>query len=732
MPPNEMTREQLKINMAFGPSDEVEGPVFVGDKEIVEDYLIVYLDLTINVIFAINLNSTAKMPIQFGYKELLIKIDRQDIFLFEVDWPQSVLCSLDDLPESKQKKAIERYNVIKPLLDNFDAVLRNDYGQECFKEIIKNSGKSKQYIYDCFNGYLRCGQRVGGLSLPIGKNANHVPKKRVQRVKAGRPNKGIAKGKVLNDNDIKNFEKGKRLYAKRNGPSISKTYQDIVRKHYFAERVLNNHYTKEKTGQRFKVKLLPPEQRPTYDQFYYWLCKQYGGNLPLRDKSRQNAIENKKDNAGRTGDARQNIIAPGQVFEIDETPFPEELVSVFDPTRSTKIGKATLYFIIDVFSKLIVGLFITTENPSYNTVRQAIFNSARDKQKWFDELGVDFDVNYWPQSGIASTYLVDKAEFHNKISEGPICDLPVSIKFTRSGRGDDKPNIEQLFHVYQKYFEGVSPAHQTKSQQDIASQLARKHACLTVNELYRITLVYIFFHNNKRVLKSDAREREMIRDKVLPIPASIWKWGTFNRPGYLLNIPDEELYIKLLHKGAVTVHRKGLYLQDKGLWYNCEWTLESGLQERKLPNQRSLTLACRYNPEMVDIVLIMTNEGLKAATLDYKHSCFEGLSFEQVKHQKDKAYTENQLSLEKELEYRLGVQLFIEKQVDNAKAEKISGPVPSLSKIKDNRRFESLVNRTKDLHNYVSSLENYLPWQQEITPPESIREHKAHSAFDED
>jgi len=718
--------------MAFGPEQQQEKPVYICDHAIEEDYLIVYVDVSINVVFAINLDSVARFPIQLKYEELLAQVDSESIILFDIDWPKEVLMDMDSLPEWRQNKSVERYDAIQPLLDDFDSVLRNGYGQHCFEKAIKLSGRSKQYVYDCFYGFLRMGQRRAGLSFPIGKNTTHIPKKRELRVKAGRPNKGIARGKVLDEYDLNNFMKGKRLFTKRNGPSIQHTYKTIIRKHYYDSRYKQDPIVAEKTGRRFKVTLLPADKRPSYGQFYYWLVKEFGGNIPLRNKSRQNAIENRKDNAGRTGDGRQNIIAPGQVFEIDETPFPEELVSVFDPMRSTKIGKATLYFIIDVFSKLIIGLFITTENPSYNTVRQAIFNGARDKQKWFEELGLNFDAKYWPEFGLGSTYLVDKAEFHNKLSEGPIADLPTSIKFTRSGRGDDKPNIEQLFHIFQKYFEGVSRAHQTKSQQDIARQLARKNACLTIPELYQIAIVYVLFHNNNRRLKVDTREREMKRDGVEAVPVKIWNWGMTHRPGYLLNVPDEELYIKLLPKGEVTVHREGLYLKEKGLWYNCEWTLGSGLQERKLPNQRCLTLPCRYNQECVDIILISVDYELKVATLDHRHSSFSGLSFSQVKHQKDAEYTENELAFERELEYQLGVQLFVEQKLTHANNEKVSSPVPNLSKIKDNRKVEALANRVNDMNRYLYSLQNQIILQQDTLSDEHSAGHKGHAAFDEE
>lgn len=726
------TNQILKVNLGFGPSEEADSECFIGDKKITEDYLVISVDIPLNVAFAINLDTVARFPIQLEYKELLNKINDESLILFEMDWPIDALMDLDSLPEHKRKKALERYQVIEPLLQDLDNVLRNDYGQNCIAQVIAQTGRSKQYVYDCLYSYFRLGQRQSGLYLPMGKNTIHVPKKRELRVKPGRPNSGIARGKLLDEYDYRHFKAGKRLYAKRNGPSIVHVYKQLIRKHYFSSRVKHDFQTAQKNQRRFKVELVAPDKRPTYNQFYYWLCKEFGGNLPARDKSRQNAIENKKDNAGRKGDAYAHVIAPGQVFEIDETPFTEELVSVFDPTRSTKIGKGTVYFIIDVFSKIIVGLYITTENPSYNTVRQAIFNSARDKQVWFDEMGLNFDASYWPQSGIATTYFVDKAEFHNKISEGPISDLPVSVKFSRSGRGDDKPNIEQLFHVFQGHFEGVSKGNQTKSQQDIARQLARKHASLTIHELYQIAIVYVFYHNNNRQVTNYPLERSMVRDQIPAIPAKLWAWGEKNRPGYLLNLPDDEIYFKLLTKGEITVHRDHLYLKENGLRYNCEWTLESGLQERSLPNQRSLILSCRYNIELVDIIFICTSDGLKVATLDHKDNRFAGLSFDQVKQQKTQEHGENELVIEDQLQYLLGVQMFIEHKLTQAEKEKISGTMPSLAKIKDNRKLEALINRHNDLNRFLQTVNStgVLEFSQNSDVVEDGEfEHKAHSAF---
>lgn len=181
----------LKLNMGFGPAEGLERPIYIGDQAINEDYLVVYVDIGINVVFAINLDSIARFPIQLDYLELLSQIDSEQVVLFEMDWPKEALMEVSDAPQWRQDRARERHDVIKPLLPDLESVLRNDYGQKALQKVIEQSGRSKQFIYDSFYAYLRMGQRVLGLSFPMGKNTVHIPKTRELRVKQGRVNKHI-------------------------------------------------------------------------------------------------------------------------------------------------------------------------------------------------------------------------------------------------------------------------------------------------------------------------------------------------------------------------------------------------------------------------------------------------------------------------------------------------------------------------------------------------------------
>ncbi|MGK0270773.1 MAG: hypothetical protein ACI88H_001423 [Cocleimonas sp.] len=726
--------EQIKINRVLALPEDSKDPLEVSGQQLKEDHLVILVDIGMNDIFVINLDSVPRFPLRLNFNDVCKCVELGKIEIVDIEWPRKAILPFSELNERDRKTAEERFFTIEPLVQDIKAVLRNTYGKRLVEQTIEHSGRSKQYVYDSFYAYLRYGQRKTALCLPMGKNIVHIPKSvREINVKQGRPNQRKAAGKVLNEYDIESFKAAKRLYSKTNGPSILSTFKQITRKHYFLTRSCYSLADSKRLNRKYKVELKPASERPSYNQFYYWLVKEYGGNLPRRDKSRQNSIENKKDRAGRTGDAYTHVIAYGQEFELDETPFDEELVSIFDPTRRTKIGKPTLYFVIDSFSKKIAGVFITTDNPSYKTVRQAIFAVACNKTEWLRSLGFSSDFIDLGGGGIPLVLKVDHAEFNNKISEGAVFDLQCMIKFTRKGRGDDKPNIEQVFHVFNQYLKNFSKAHQTKSLQDIANQLARKNAKLTIRELYIIAIVYINYHNNYRELTSFQPDRSMIQDSVRRIPADICKWSLRYRPGYLLHYPDEELYLKLLPKGEVSIQRRGVYFKGTGLWYNCEWILSQGLQEQKSSRNKVILLPCRYNENLVDFILIDTLDGLKVATLDQKYlDAYGGLSFYETQIQKDAEKRNSENYADTQLEHQLGVYELMETLIKNADKEKLSSPMPNIATIKNNRKLEALIDRFSDTNRFLQSYQQQHLHEQIHESADNTDGHATYNDFDDE
>lgn len=698
-------RLTLRINLGLSTGKR-RSKLTLGNAKLLGDYLIVHVDMERDAVWVSELDTAPKLPIKLSHESVLLALEEKKLEVIRVDFDPKALRSMDELTESEQKMALERFEVIRDLIEDPDTFFVKNKPSKFVQRIAEHTGRSRSYIYNCVNAYLHYGQRIPALALPIGTNIYSEAKgERELYVKQGRPNETVAAGKVLDKYDIKNFKEAKRIYDKAPYPTLISVFKDLSRKHYYAERTKLSKVEAARTAQEYRVKLLPLSERPTIYQFRYWLLKQYDGVLPARDRKRHNRREFKKDIAGRTGNAFTNCIAFGQIFEIDETPFDEELVSVFDPTRRTKIGKATLYFVVDRFSGYIVGVYITTENPSYKTVRQAIYNAAIDKHEFIRSLGLNPDVVKWNFFGVASSYFVDNAEFRNKKSEGVIADLNISIKFARGGRGDDKPNVEKMFDVFSEWFRNISVAHQTKSAADIAAQVARKNACLTINELYVIAVIYIQYHNNFKE-RSSSFDLPMIQDDVKPIPAYICEWSEKYRPGYIKHFDPQELYRKLLARGEVTVHRKGIHMLGTSLWYNCQYMLETGRQHRKSRSPEAELFYCRYNESLVDWILIETPDGLQLAHLDHKCRAYRGLSFYEVMQQKAAEKKTSAEYKHTQLEYEVGVIEAMDSIFKQAKSEREHSSVPKLSTIKMSRRAEELINRFMDTVLYLELIKD--------------------------
>lgn len=684
--------------------EDIENDLYLSHHKIDEDHLVISVDQPRDSVYLINLKTTAKFPIWVSYHEFMSSVEVGELIVSDIDYDKRVTLAPELLSKKSHEKIESRWSLIEPLCNDLESVLKNENGQRLFSNIATTHNCTRQHVYNCWYSWLRYGCRKQGLCMPIGKDANRKKKDRHYNVKPGRPNEDIPRGKILDEKDLKIFEVGKRLYGKKNGLSIAGTVKKLWEKYYLESRVRKTDREIELTKTKYTIKLLAPDQRPTSYQFYYWLKKQYGGILPKRDKSRKNATEYASNLQGRSGNAFIHATGPGEIYQLDETPFDEEVVSIFDPERKTPLGKPTLYFVRDTFSRAITGVYITTQNPSYATVKEALFNAARDKSKLLEEHNSVISPELWKMRGLPHSLLVDQAEFNNKRSEGFIEDTNVKILFTQAGRGDSKGLIEKMFDTFSDWFKGVSPAHQTKSKRDIAMQLSRKNACLTIQELYQIAFIFIAHFNNKQKITDYPLHQSMAQDNVAEIPAEIWDWGLKYRSGYLNLKPESELYMSLLEKAEISIHRSHIYFLDKGLKYNCPWILENGYQDRMPSGNKAKRMPCRFHRGLVDIIFICTPYGLKPAYLDAKDQRFEGLSFEEVKAYKQsrKATTAN--ILEDSLNSLVNGQAALENMLRYAQKQKVPGSISKIDKIKDSRRIESMFDRIQQSNRFFLSV----------------------------
>ena len=101
-------------------------------------------------------------------------------------------------------------------------------------------------------------------------------------------------------------------------------------------------------------------------------------------------------------------MGPGSRYQIDATIADIYLIS--DSDRACIIGRPTVYFMIDEFSRMVTGMYVGLENPSYVTSMQVLRIAMCDKVEYCKNFGREIRSEDWPCIGLPEAILADRGE----------------------------------------------------------------------------------------------------------------------------------------------------------------------------------------------------------------------------------------------------------------------------------------------------------------------------------
>ena len=120
---------------------------------------------------------------------------------------------------------------------------------------------------------------------------------------------------------------------------------------------------------------VPDTEIPSIWQFKHFYEREFPKVTQLT--ARSNPILYNKDIRALHSTVNTQVLGPGSRYEIDATIADIYLVS--DSDRACIVGRPTIYFVVDVFSRIVVGFYIGFENASYVTAMQALQVAMTDK-----------------------------------------------------------------------------------------------------------------------------------------------------------------------------------------------------------------------------------------------------------------------------------------------------------------------------------------------------------------
>jgi hypothetical protein len=135
--------------------------------------------------------------------------------------------------------------------------------------------------------------------------------------------------------------------------------------------------------------------------------------------------------------------------------------------------------------------------------------------------------------------------------------------------------------------------------------------------------------------------------------------------------------------------------------------LKSGYQDYQV-GLKQKQFKARIHRGCVDFIYLVTEAGLQVGMLHQDHIGFIGRSFDEVKIQRAIEKKEAKQRQKAALESKLGVMYLLQEKVRTAIAEKLPAPMQDLQKIRENRMFESMFERQKQINRlYMATYDSF-------------------------
>lgn len=324
----------------------------------------------------------------------------------------------------------------------------NGISQQIIAQVNTGGWANKSAYYRALNRYIALGMTKNAL-LPVGlKNSgtNSPTYKTVAEIKTKRGRKSTLPLEQT---------RGVCEADKRNILAVSNKFKAANKK--FSVQVAHKLF--DATYQRTEMlrdlddgsmqKIIVPFAKSdclSYHQFYYHFRKLVDAETLA--KIQHGHLKYAKDIAPRTGSALDGVVGATHRYEVDATVL--DLYVAYPYQAGLSVGRPVLYLVIDVYSSMIVGMYLGFSGPDWAGVTQALANACLDKVEFARRYGLDISEGDWPAYHIPREITIDNGREYKDcvISSALKSLLGISaVNLAAAYRGDCKGTVERSFGV---------------------------------------------------------------------------------------------------------------------------------------------------------------------------------------------------------------------------------------------------------------------------------------------
>lgn len=495
-------------------------------------------------------------------------------------------------------------------------------------------------------------------------------------------------GKPIMPADLMNFEAAIRKYY------LTKQERDLPGVY---RKLLEDSYTVLEKGPDGKetARVLPPGEFPTLRQFRYW----YEGRRDIKEEVTKRKGETGFALTSRavTGRSDFGLMGPGAQYQVDATVGDIYLVSQFD--RSDIIGRPVMYFVMDAFSRIVTGMYIGLEGPSWTGMMMALDNAASDKVDYCHKFGIEITEDMWPCHHVPSVLLGDRGELESHKADNLVSMLGIRVENAPPYRGDLKAVIERHFRTVNDTVKPLAPGWVMPDDRRRGGSDYRLDAKLDIVQFTRIIINCVIYYNTSHYLAGFEKSGQMLKAGVEAVPVKLWDWGIRNYSGALRTFPQETVRLALMPRESGSVTEKGISF--KKLYYTCPEAREGLWFENARKNGR-YRVQVSYDPRDMSAIYVWDRDGNgvhKCSLLDWEIR-FSGKSLDEAVYEQAKQDLQKKGNERAELEAAINLNRAIDAIV--ADAEKMSPGAAGktkaerLSGIRENRKNEREALRAEE------------------------------------
>jgi putative transposase len=346
---------------------------------------------------------------------------------------------LQDVSEKDWAYARECLEIIKPLLG------RRQRGSNLADEIAAKSGVSRPTLYR----WMRYYRNTGLLSslLPVKKNG------------------GRGKGRLNKD--------------------IEAVIESVITGYYLTDQQPSIIDTAEKIRRQCMQAGLDLPHEHTIRKRISWIEER---EKVFHRKGRMAAIMKFEPNEGSPKDAHW----PLAVVQIDHTKVN---VIVVDDTLRKPIGRAWITLLIDLYSRMIMGMHLTLDAPSAMSAGMAVSHAILPKEKWLEELGIKNAD--WPCWGVMGCLHMDNAkEFRGDMLKVACNEYGIDLELRPVKNPNYGGHIEKMMGTISKEFNKLPGATFSNPKQR-GEYDSEGRACMTMKELEEWIVLFVAEYHHR-------------------------------------------------------------------------------------------------------------------------------------------------------------------------------------------------------------------------------------------